>query len=267
MLVGVKALHNRLADGEIIYGMSQALFTTLLFILVMISWLHTGVNTLFGGSADIQTDQTIELQQTLVRELQCGILPAHENEPHPARLDISLESLHLSYIPHSWARAAMLVRLNSLVKGFSSVRPVIAERLKDLLLCDITPVIPLRGSISASGDLSPLSYIAGALQGKRTIRIFSKKDPRLTADRALAQAKLEPISLQPKEGLAIVNGTAVSCAVAALTLYDVHGLAVLAQVITAMHVEALRGTVESFDPVFSDARPHPGQVREPLSLA
>jgi phenylalanine ammonia-lyase len=114
--------------------------------------------------------------------------------------------------------------------------------------------------------LSPLSYIAGAIQGKRTIRIFSKTQPRLTADCALAQAKLEPITLQPKEGLGIVNGTAISCAAAALTLYDVHGLAVLAQAITAMSVEALRGTVESFDPIFSEARPHPGQVSSSVLL-
>lgn len=188
-----------------------------------------------------------------------------KSEPYKARgmpqFDLSLESPpELSYIPHTWARAAVLIRLNSLVKGFSGVRPVITERLKDLLQHDIIPIIPLRGSISASGDLSPLSYIAGTIQAKRTIRIFSKEQPGLTADRAFAQAKLEPISLQPKEGLGIVNGTAISCAVAAVTLYDAHGLAVLSQIVTAMAVEALRGTSESFDPLFAESRPHPGQV-------
>lgn len=146
------------------------------------------------------------------------------------------------------------------MKGYSGVRPVIAERLKDILKHDIIPIIPLRGSISASGDLSPLSYIAGAIQGKRTIRVFSKTRPTFTADRAFAELELEPIVLQPKEGLAIMNGTAVSCAAGALTLFDAHGAAVLAQVLTAMAVESLRGTVESFDPMFTEARPHPGQV-------
>jgi phenylalanine ammonia-lyase len=169
-------------------------------------------------------------------------------------------SQELNCLPYTWARAAILIRLNSLAKGFSGGRPIIVERLKDLLQHDIIPIIPLRGSISASGDLSPLSYIAGAIQAKRTIRIFSKTPLRLTADRAFAQAELEPISLKPKEGLAIVNGTAISCAVAALALYDAHGLAVLSQVVTAMSVEALRGTVESFDPIFAECRPHPGQV-------
>ena len=155
----------------------------------------------------------------------------------------------------------MLIRLNSLIKGFSGVRPEIVERLNDLLHHDIIPIIPLRGSISASGDLSPLSYIAGALQGKRTIRVFSKPGKKgVTANQAFLHAKLEPISLQPKEGLAIVNGTAISCAAAALTLHDTHGVAVLAQAVTAMSVEALQGTMESFDPMFTDVRSHPGQV-------
>ena len=184
------------------------------------------------------------------------------NAGEESQFELSWENPpELSYIPYTWARAAVLIRLNSLVKGFSGVRPVITERLKDLLRYDIIPIIPLRGSISASGDLSPLSYIAGALQGKRSIRVFSKSRPwRLTADCASAQAKLQPIILQPKEGLAIVNGTAVSCAVAALTLYDAHGLAVLAQVVTSMAVEALQGTTESFDAIFGEVRPHPGQV-------
>ena len=237
------------------------------------SLTEVGVNTLFGGSADLRTKQVIQLQNTLIRELHYGILPEmakksdselNQNGKRP-RFDLSLESPpELSHMPYTWARASVLIRLNSLVKGYSGVRPVLAERLKDLLQHDIIPVIPLRGSISASGDLSPLSYIAGALQGKRTIRVFSKTGPKITADRSFAQADLEPISLQPKEGLAIVNGTAVSCAVAALSLYDAHGLAVLAQVVTAMSVEALRGSVESFDPLFSEARPHPGQVGRPF---
>ena len=81
----------------------------------------------------------------------------------------------------------------------------------------------------------------------------------------MAEAKLEPIRLQPKEGLAIVNGTAVSCAVGALALHDAHGLAVLSQAVTAMSVEALLGTEESFDALFAKVRPHPGQVTSSLS--
>jgi len=211
------------------------------------------------------------LQETLIREFHIGILPElgmKSKVPSDANeTNILLESPpEGNHIPYTWARAAVLIRLNSLVKGFSGVRPTIAERLNDLLNYDIIPIIPLRGSISASGDLSPLSYIAGALQGKRTIRIFSKTDKQgLTADRAFANAKLIPINLQPKEGLAIVNGTAISCAAATLTLHDTHGIAVLAQLVTAMSVEALQGTAESFHPMFTKLRPHPGQVSFTLS--
>lgn len=140
------------------------------------------------------------------------------------------------------------------------MRPVVIERLQDLLKHNIIPIIPLRGSISASGDLSPLSYIGGAILGKRTIRIFSKTEQNLTADRAFADAGLQPVCFQAKEGLAVVNGTAVSCATAALALFDSHGIAVLSQVLTAMSVEALTGTVQSFDPFFAETRPHSGQV-------
>lgn len=168
----------------------------------------------------------------------------------------SPETLHL---PETWTRSAILVRLNSLLKGYSAIRPETVTRIQDLLTRNIIPIIPLRGSISASGDLSPLSYIAGAIQGTPSIRIHSKAGP-MYADEALAQAGLSPVQLQAKEGLAIVNGTAVSSAAAAIVLFDTHFLAVLSQIITAMSVEALGGTAESFDPFLSMCRPHPGQV-------
>lgn len=166
-------------------------------------------------------------------------------------------SLHL---PKTWTRAAILIRINSLIKGCSAVRHVVVQRLGDLLTQDIVPVVPLRGSISASGDLSPLSYIGGAIQGKPTIRIHANGLQDVFADQAFAHAKIGPVVLDAKEGLAIVNGTAVSAASGALALYDAHALVLLAQVITAMSVEALNGTLESFDAFFSIMRPHPGQT-------
>jgi phenylalanine ammonia-lyase len=127
-------------------------------------------------------------------------------------------------------------------------------------------MIPLRGSISASGDLSPLSYVCGAIQGKPTIRVMSLDERSIYADMAFLNANLEPVEIRAKEGLAITNGTAVSAAAAALALHDTHTLAVLAQVLTAMSVEALNGTTESFHPFFSQVRPHPGQVSKPEYL-
>ena len=219
----------------------------------------------------MRTKQTEQLQRVLIRELHYGILPPgsrdHSTEDLEEsvaryRYDSSLErSPELTHLPWTWARAAILIRINSLVKGCSGVRPVVVERLQDLLRHDIIPMIPLRGSISASGDLSPLSYIGGAIQGKPTIRILSNEHQDLYADQAFCKAGLLPLSLQAKEGLAIVNGTAISTAAGALALHDAHGLAVLSQIVTSMSVEALTGTAESFHPFLGESRPHPGQVR------
>jgi phenylalanine ammonia-lyase len=159
----------------------------------------------------------------------------------------------------------MLIRINSLASGHSGVRPVLVTRMVDLLRNNVVPRIPLRGSISASGDLMPLSYLGGLLQGKPSITVWSRspksgKRRIVTADVALAEQSLEPIRLGPKEGLAIINGTAVSTGVAALVMHDANNLAVLSQILTAMSVEVLCGNGESFDPFFAAVRPHPGQI-------
>ncbi len=205
-----------------------------------------------------------------MRELSYGVLPLGARDHQRGTMDdaiaafgydLSYETAHESqHLPWTWVRAAILIRINSLIKGCSSVRPVIVERMQDVLRCNIVPMIPLRGSISASGDLNPLSYIAGVIQGKPTIRVLSRGNKDMYADRALLNAKLDPVKLGAKEGLAIVNGTAISCAAAVLALHDAHGLALLSQILTSMSVEALLGTTESFHPFFAECRPHPGQV-------
>ncbi|KAI1110514.1 phenylalanine and histidine ammonia-lyase [Nemania sp. NC0429] len=234
-----------------------------------------GVNTGFGGSADARTKKVVELQHTLIRELHYGVLPPGKRdhrtalrEPGPGthRYDLLLEGSDASYLPWSWARAAIVIRINSLISGCSAVRPLVVERMRDLLTHDIIPMIPLRGSISASGDLSPLSYICGAICGKSTIRVLSRSADARYADMAFAEAGLEPVKLQMKEGLAITNGTAISCAVAALCLHDTHALALFAQIMTAMTVEALNGTTESFHSFFSETRPHPGQIESARNI-
>ena len=210
------------------------------------------------------------LQHTLTRELSYGILspairdhrygPLHESLARYG-YDLSREHGRDSYhLPWTWVRAAILIRINSLVKGCSAVRPLIVERMRDLLIHDIIPMIPLRGSISASGDLNPLAYVSGAIQGKPSIRVLSKTPQDVYADHSLHDADLTPVNLKAKEGLAVVNGTAVSTAAGVLALHDAHGLAVLSQILTSMSVEALNGTPESFDPFFAKSRPHPGQV-------
>ncbi|KAB8293719.1 hypothetical protein EYC80_009204 [Monilinia laxa] len=246
-------VQNRLKNGEVIYG----------------------VNTGFGGTADVRTDKPMELQAVLIRALHYGILPAgprdHPTNPlsetiEPHQYDMGVDgNTTVSHMPECWARAAILIRINSLIKGCSAVRPVIVERMQDLLTHGIIPMIPLRGSISASGDLSPLSYIGGAIQGKASIRILSKDQPEY-ASQAFAKYGLEPVVLEAKEGLAIVNGTAISAASGAMVLHDTHGLALLSQILTAMSVEALKGTAESFDPFFAKVRPHPGQIESSKNI-
>lgn len=223
-----------------------------------------GVNTGFGGSADTRTKGVDELQATLIRELHSGILSNPTRQTQSTSDALPCEDADSNTcMPEAWARASILVRINSLASGHSGVRSVLINNMVELLKQDIVPRIPLRGSISASGDLMPLSYIGGALEGKRGITVWAGSRPNrriVTADVALAESSLHPIKLGPKEGLAIINGTAVSTGVAALAIHDANSLAALSQLLTAMSVEALRGTDESFDPFFGAVRPHPGQI-------
>jgi len=169
-----------------------------------------------------------------------------------------------SVMPESWVRATLLIRTNTLSCGHSGVRPALVNSLVRLLRDNVTPLIPLRGSISASGDLIPLSYVAGTLQGSPGVEVYVNDGAdgrkRVTADVALCNSLLSPLQLGPKEGLAIVNGTAVSAGVGSLALHDAHSLIILSQILTAMGVESLRGSNESFEPFFSKCRPHAGQA-------
>ena len=189
-------------------------------------------------------------------------------------------------MPEAWVRGAILVRINSFIRGYSGIRWELMEKMVDLLHRNITPLVPMRGSISASGgiyhffclnvintndsstlDLIPLSYIAGALVGNPSIRVFDgpvrEGHREIVSSRdALSKHGLEPISLVSKEHLSILNGTAFSAAVGSLALNDAVHLALLAQVCTAMGTEALLGAQGSHAPfLHATARPHPGQVR------
>lgn len=230
----VQVLNDELAEGGTVYG----------------------VNTGYGGSADVRCEphEVHMLQQAFLQHLNCGMLP----EPSPG----GFETAHSPSLKQEWVRAAMAIRANSVARGHSAVRVSTIEALLELLRLDIVPIIPTRGSISASGDLSPLSYIAGMLEGNPGIYcwIGSGKDRRaIPASEALSFAGQQPIVFEPKEALGLVNGTAISAAVASLTLHSMHNLLALSQLLTAMNVEAVLGTATSFAPFISDVRPHPGQ--------
>ncbi|KAK0546600.1 hypothetical protein OC846_005196 [Tilletia horrida] len=242
----VDTLNERLARGESLYG----------------------INTGFGGSADSRTANTRALQLALLQHQQIGILEVPPSFPSctPSLPGSSLSlSENVLSMPEAWVRGAMTVRLSSLIRGHSGVRMVVLERLQKLIENNITPVVPVRSSISASGDLSPLSYVAGCLAGQEGIWAWvdGPEDKRIKVPSSLALKRhgIEATQFEPKEALGILNGTAFSCSVGALVLHDAQKLAFLTQVTTAMAVEALLGTDASFAPfIHETARPHPGQV-------
>lgn len=195
------------------------------------------VNTGFGflSNTRIPHADLAKLQQNLLRSHACGI---------GAPLDIEI------------VRAMMLIRANVLAKGLSGIRPVIAERLCDLLNRGVTPVVPSRGSVGASGDLAPLAHTALVLTGEGTAWYLGE---RLSGAEALRAAGLEPVALQAKEGISLVNGTQAMLAIGTLALLDLEGLCESADAACALSLDALRGTPRAFDARIHDARPHPGQ--------
>ncbi|KAK1230449.1 hypothetical protein PQX77_006459 [Marasmius sp. AFHP31] len=222
-----------------------------------------GLSTGFGGSADTRTDKPLLLGKALLQHQHTGILPSSSQPLQVLPLQDPLASTSM---PEAWVRGAMLIRMNSLIRGHSGVRWELIEKIQQVMNAKITPLVPLRGSISASGDLSPLSYIAGTLVGNPSIRVFDGPQTHgarqiRPSSQALKDHNIQPISLASKEPLGILNGTAFSASVAALALNEAVHLSLLSQVSTAMGTEALSGTRANYDPfIHAIARPHPGQV-------
>jgi len=196
-----------------------------------------GVNTGVGLLADIRIPrQDLDrLQLNVVRSHAAGVGP-----PLPAPV----------------VRSMMLIRANVLAKGFSGIRPVVAERLCDLLNRGVTPVIPEQGSVGASGDLAPLAHMALVLIGEGEAEF---EGSTLSGGEALSRAGIAPIELHPKEGISLINGTQAMLAIGCLKLEAGQTLAEAADVICGLTLDALRGTPRAFDERIQDARPHPGQ--------
>ena len=161
------------------------------------------------------------------------------------------------YLPEDVVRAAMLMRANSLVKGYSGIRPATVEMLLELLNRGVYPAVPSKGSVGASGDLSPLSHIALVLMGEGKAFVAGKL---VTGAAALAAVGLLPVAFAAKEGLALINGTQIMTAVGALVVHDAALLMKAADIAAAMSLEALRGTRAAYDERISRIRPHPGQL-------
>lgn len=197
-----------------------------------------GVTTGIGKFCDqvISADMTAKLQRNIIRSHATGV-------GDPLRED--------------QVRAAMLLRANSLARGYSGLQLNTLETLIELINKQVHPVIPAKGSLGASGDLAPLSHMVLAMMGEG--EVFYNGE-RLDAAEALKQAGITPVILGAKEGLALINGTQIMSAIGTLLVLDGEKLASNCDVVSALSLEALRGIPDAFNPEIHRLRPHPGQV-------
>ena len=154
-------------------------------------------------------------------------------------------------------RAMLLLRANTLALGHSGCRPELVDRLLAFLELGIHPIVPAQGSVGASGDLAPLAHLALPIVGRGWVDLGGQRVPGLVA---LREVGLEPLALEAKEGLALLNGTQLMTGIGALLLADADRLTRTASVVAAMSVEALLGTDVAFAAAYQLARPHPGQI-------
>ncbi len=204
-----------------------------------------GVTTGFGALASVRVSpaEARRLQQSLVLSHAAGMGALVESEV---------------------VRAMMLLRARTLAAGFSGVRPVLVESLAALLQAGITPAVPELGSLGASGDLAPLAHIGAVLCGEG--EAFTPAGARMTGGAALAEAGLDPVVLEAKEGLALLNGTEGMLAHLCLAVVDLELLTRTADLACAMTVEALLGTDAAYDAALQRLRPHPGQAGSASNL-
>lgn len=197
-----------------------------------------GVNTGFGKLAQqrIAPADTGRLQRNLILSHCCGV-----GTPTPRRL----------------VRLMIALKLLSLGRGASGVRPALLAALEGLLVHDVTPIVPRQGSVGASGDLAPLAHVGAVLLGEGEAEVAGE---RLPAGEALRRVGLAPLELAPKEGLALINGTQFSCALALAASFEAEHLLRTAVVIGAMSIDAAMGSIAPFAEEIQTLRGHPGQI-------
>lgn len=204
-----------------------------------------GVSTSLGASVDTPVPDALsdKLSLNLLRFHGCGT----------GRTLTDLE-----------VAAVLAARIQSLAHGKSGIRPIVAERLVLMLQKRVFPVIPAEGSVGASGDLTPLSYVAATIVGEREVRVDGVEMP---ASEWLASEALDPIPLVAKEALALMNGTSVACAMASCGWLSAQRLSRLTCHLTAMVSDAVQGNPTHFDAFIHNARPHRGQIHAAQRIA
>lgn len=197
-----------------------------------------GINTGYGPFRDkkVNKEEVEQLQKNLIRSHAVGT-----GDPFPEEV----------------VKAAMLVRANTIAKGYSGARPLIVNTLLEMLNNDVTPFVPEKGSVGASGDLAPLSHLTLVLMGEGEA-YYNKQ--RIPGKEAMQKANIKTIELRAKEGLAINNGATFSAGVAALAVEDAENLVRNALLAAALSFEALKITSKAFDKRVHNLRPHTGQI-------
>jgi histidine ammonia-lyase len=203
-----------------------------------------GVNTGFGELSNVRIDRQdiATLQRNLILSHSTGVGPPFTAEE---------------------TKAIMVLRANVLAKGYSGVRVELVQLLTDMINQGITPLIPQKGSVGASGDLAPLAHLGLVMIGQGEVLYQGQ---RLSGKEALAKAGLQPLQLQAKEGLSLINGTQVMTALGTLTLLQGERLIRLADAAGAMTLEAVKGTNTPFRDELQQVRPHPGQIATARNL-
>ncbi|AOV09150.1 histidine ammonia-lyase [Sporosarcina ureilytica] len=198
-----------------------------------------GINTGFGQFSDVKIEEenVADLQLNLIRSHACGV-----GEPFPRIV----------------SKAMMVLRLNAIVKGYSGVRIEVVELLKQLINCNVIPVIPQQGSLGASGDLAPLAHLALVLIGEG--QVFTESGEVTDSLEVLQKHNLQPITLQAKEGLALINGTQSMTAMGVVNYIASEQLALDSEWISAMTIESLEGITDAFLPETHEVRGYPQQT-------
>jgi histidine ammonia-lyase len=206
--------------------------------------------TVYGVTTGLGSLATVRLEPDEVRRLQHDLLRSHAVGVGPPLGEWEV-------------RAMLFLRAHVLALGYSGVRPMVAERLIELLNRQILPIVPEQGSLGASGDLAPLAHLALPLIGEGEV---SYDGERMPGHVALERAGIEPLALEPKEGLSLINGTQGMLAVGLLAAHRGAALARAADVAAAMTIEAVLGTDRSFDERIHRLRPHPGQIASAANM-